>query len=80
MKEGVTVLNTPGCVDSDYRGEIGVILINHGQYTVYIEDKERIGQLMLNKIEPIKWSEVVSKDELGKTQRGEGGFNSTGKN
>ena len=79
IKEGVTVLNTPGCVDPDYRGEVGVVLINHGQYTVYIEDKERIGQLMLNKLEPIEWSEVVSKEELGSTRRGEGGFNSTGK-
>lgn len=79
LKEGITVLNTPGTIDADYRGNIGVILINHGLKTVYIEDGERIGQLVLNKVEQIGWEEVSSKDDLGSTKRGEGGFNSTGK-
>ena len=79
LKEGITVLNTPGTIDADYRGNIGVVLINHGLKTVYIEDGERIGQLVLNKVERIDWKEVHSKDGLGSTERGEGGFNSTGK-
>ena len=79
LKEGITVLNTPGTIDADYRGNIGVILINQGFKTVYIEDGERIGQLVLNKVEQIGWEEVFSKDDLGSTERGEGGFSSTGK-
>lgn len=79
LKEGITVLNTPGTIDADYRGNIGVILINQGLKTVYIEDGERIGQLVLNKVEQIGWKEVFSKDDLGSTERGEGGFSSTGK-
>lgn len=79
LKEGITVLNTPGTIDADYRGNIGVILINQGLKTVYIEDGERIGQLVLNKVEQIGWEKVSSKDDLGSTKRGEGGFNSTGK-
>lgn len=79
LKEGITVLNTPGTIDADYRGNIGVILINQGLKTVYIEDGERIGQLVLNKVEQIGWEEVSSKDDLGSTKRGEGGFSSTGK-
>lgn len=63
----------------DYRGNIGVILINHGLKTVCIEDGERIGQLILNKVEHIDWNEVFHKEDLGSTGRGEGGFNSTGK-
>lgn len=79
LKEGITVINTPGTIDADYRGNIGVPLINHSLKTVYIEDGERIGQLVLNKVERIDWKEVFSKDDLGSTERGEGGFNSTGK-
>lgn len=79
LKEGITVINTPGTIDTDYRGNIGVPLINHGLKTVYIEDGERIGQLVLNKVERIDWKEVFSKDDLGSTKRGEGGFSSTGK-
>lgn len=79
LKEGITVINTPGTIDADYRGNIGVPLINHGLKTVYIEDGERIGQLVLNKVERIDWKEVFSKDDLGLTKRGEGGFSSTGK-
>ena len=79
LKEGISLVNCVGTVDADYRGNIGLIVINHGLKTVYIEDGERIGQLVLNKIERIDWKEVFSKDDLGSTERGEGGFNSTGK-
>lgn len=79
LKEGITVLNTPGTVDADYRDNVGVIVINHGIKTIYIEDGERIGQFILNKVEHINWNEVFSKDDLGSTKRGIGGFGSTGK-
>lgn len=75
LKYGITVLNSPGCVDADYRGEIGVILINHGTESFKIEPGDRIGQLILNKVEQIEWVEVVTLDE---TERGDGGFNHTG--
>jgi dUTP diphosphatase len=79
LKEGISLVNCVGTVDADYRGNIGLILINHGLKTVYIENGERIGQLVLNKVERIDWNEVFSKNDLGSTERGEGGFNSTGK-
>lgn len=79
LKEGISLVNCVGTVDADYRGNIGLIVINHGLKTVYIEDGERIGQLVLNKVERIDWKEVFSKDDLSSTERGEGGFNSTGK-
>jgi len=75
-KFGITVLNAPGTIDVDYRGEIGVILINHGHEQVYLEDGERIGQLVLNKVEQIEWNPVLA---LVDTNRGSGGFGSTGK-
>lgn len=77
FSKGITVLNTPGTIDADYRGEIGVILINHGHEQVYLEDGERIGQLVLNKVEQIEWEPVLA---LADTSRGTGGFGSTGKN
>ena len=77
LKEGISLVNCVGTVDADYRGNIGLIVINHGLKTVYIEDGERIGQLVLNKVERIDWKEVFSKDDLSSTERGEGGFNST---
>ena len=76
LKKNLTVLNTPGTIDADYRGEIGVILINHGQTAATIEQGDRIGQLVLNKVEQINWVEV---SELSDTDRGQGGFGSTGK-
>lgn len=79
LKEGISLVNCVGTIDSDFRGEIGLIMINSGLKTVYIEDKERIGQLILNKVEKIDWDEVFTKESLGNTDRGEGGFNSTGK-
>lgn len=74
LKKGLTVLNTPGCVDSDYRNEVGVILINQGLDPVIIEDGERVAQFILSKVEQIKWEEV---DTLDSTDR-LGGFGSTG--
>jgi len=76
-KRGITVLNTPGTIDADYRGEICAILINHGDTPFNVINGERIGQLVLNKVRQIQW-EVVS--ELSDTKRGVGGFGSTGKN
>ncbi len=75
-KSGVTVLNSPGTIDADYRGEIGVILINLSSTDFLIEDGERIAQLVIAKHEKADWH-VVS--ELIETERAEGGFGSTGK-
>ena len=74
-KKGITVLNSPGTVDADYRGEIGVILVNLSQEDFVIENGERIAQLIIAKHERAEWIEV---QELTETTRGEGGFGSTG--
>jgi dUTP pyrophosphatase len=74
-KHGLTVLNSPGTVDADYRGEIGVILVNLSTTDFKIEDGERIAQLVIAKHERAEWIEV---QELNETSRGEGGFGSTG--
>lgn len=74
-KKGITVLNAPGTIDSDYRGEIGVILINLSHEAFIIENGERIAQLVIAKHERAEWTEV---NELSTTKRGEGGFGSTG--
>ena len=76
LKNGITLLNTPGTIDADYRGDIGVIVINHGTEPFTIMAGDRIGQIVLNKVERIEWKEV---DNLSDTIRGEGGFGSTGK-
>ena len=76
FKHGLTVLNSPGTIDADYRGEIGVILINHGSDQIFLKRGERICQLVLNKVEQIKWESVLA---LSDTTRGSGGFGSTGK-
>lgn len=79
LKEGITILNTPGTVDSDYRGEVGVILINHDQSMFFeIRNGDRIGQGVLSKVEQVVWNKVDSIDELGATERGQGGFGHTG--
>jgi dUTP pyrophosphatase len=75
LREGVTTLNTPGTVDSDYRGEVKVILINHGQVPVTIVRGDRIAQLIVAAVARASWQEVESLDE---TARGAGGFGSTG--
>ncbi|MDA0731763.1 MAG: dUTP diphosphatase [Bacteroidetes bacterium] len=74
-KHGITVLNSPGTIDADYRGDVGVILINHGSEPFTIENGERIAQLIIAKFVQIDWDEVL---DLSTTSRGEGGFGSTG--
>ena len=74
-KKGVTVLNAPGTIDADYRGEVCVILVNLSDTDFVIEHGERIAQLVLAKHERIEWESV---DELASSERGEGGFGSTG--
>lgn len=79
LKEGITVLNTPGTIDSDYTNEIHVILINLSNKTVCIDDGERIAQLVFNKVEHIEFYPVYSKKDLGVGEHKEG-FGHTGKN
>lgn len=74
-KHGITVLNAPGTIDADYRGEIGVILVNMSDTPFTIENGERVAQLVIAKHERASW---ISVTELSDTQRGEGGFGSTG--
>ena len=76
LKNGITVLNSPGTIDADYRGEIGVILINHSAEIFEINSGDRIAQLVFAKVEQAVWYETES---LNETERGEGGFGSTGK-
>lgn len=75
LKHGITVPNTPGTIDSDYRGELKVILINHGAEPFVIARGDRVAQLVLAPVVQAAWNEV---DELDATERGEGGFGSTG--
>ena len=75
LKKGLSVLNTPGTVDSDYRGEVGVILINVLDVPVVIEPGDRIAQGVINKIEQVTFTEV---EELSETDRGAGGFGHSG--
>lgn len=74
-KKGITVLNSPGTVDADYRGEIGVILVNLSNEDFVVNDGERIAQLVIAKHERVSWQEV---EILSETERGSGGFGSTG--
>jgi dUTP pyrophosphatase len=75
LKKGISVLNAPGTIDADYRGEIGVILINLSSESFTINDGDRIAQLVIAKHERAQWKEVESLEETG---RGSGGFGSTG--
>ena len=75
-KKGITVLNTPGTIDSDYRGEIKIILFNHGKEDFIINNKDRVAQMILTPVIKMNFEEV---DSLPDTLRGEGGFGSTGK-
>lgn len=74
-KKGITVLNSPGTIDADYRGEIGVILVNLSNENFIIQDGERVAQLVIAKHERVVWSKVTVLEE---TERGSGGFGSTG--
>lgn len=76
-KNGITVLNSPGTIDADYRGEIKVLLINLSQEAFEIKDGERVAQMVIAKHETAAWKEVESLEE---SERGAGGFGSTGKN
>jgi dUTP pyrophosphatase len=76
FKNGITVLNSPGTIDADYRGEIGVILINHSNENFEINTGDRIAQLVFAKVEQAIWKVT---ETLSETERGEGGFGSTGK-
>ncbi len=75
LKKGISVLNTPGTIDADYRGEIGIILVNLSSEEFVIKNGERICQMVINKVEAIKWKQVGSLEE---TVRGTGGFGHTG--
>ena len=75
FKKGITVLNSPGTIDADYRGEIGVILVNISEDEFLIENGERVAQMVIAKHEQAQWDQV---DTLEETKRGEGGFGSTG--
>lgn len=76
FKYGVTVLNSPGTVDADYRGEVKVLLVNHGKAPFVVERGERIAQLVVARYVPVRF---VEADRLGDTARGGGGFGSTGR-
>ncbi len=75
LRHGVTVLNSPGTIDSDYRGEVGVILVNHGRDSFTVNRGERVAQLVLARVECVEWQETV---DLTRSDRGEGGFGSSG--
>ena len=75
LKKGISVLNAPGTIDADYRGEVGVILINLSNEPFQIEDGERVAQLVFAKVEQAEWADV---EVLSETDRGAGGFGSTG--
>lgn len=76
LKKGITVLNSPGTIDADYRGEIGVILVNLSDTEFVIEDGERIAQMVVARYEQVEWEAV---ETLSETERGEGGFGHSGR-
>jgi dUTP pyrophosphatase len=75
-KHGITVLNSPGTIDADYRGDVGVLLINHGREAFTVEDGMRVAQMVVAQYSQFEWESV---DDLDETARGAGGFGSTGK-
>ena len=77
FKKGITVLNSPGTIDADYRGDIGVILVNHSNEEFAVNSGDRIAQLVISKFEKIDWE---TSDEINSTSRGDSGFGSTGSN
>lgn len=77
LNEGLGLLNSPGTIDADYRGEIGVIVVNLSNNVIGIKDGDRICQMVINKVEQVEWNPV---EDLNQTERGEGGFGHTGKN
>ena len=77
FKKGITVLNSPGTIDADYRGDIGVILVNHSNEEFAVNSGDRIAQLVISKFEKVEWE---TSDEINSTSRGDSGFGSTGSN
>ena len=77
LKNGITVLNSPGTIDADYRGELGVILINHSNENFIVKSGDRIAQLVISKFERVEWE---STEKINSTLRGSSGFGSTGSN
>lgn len=75
LKKGISVLNTPGTIDADYRGEVGIILVNLSEEEFIVEHGERICQMVINRVETIQWNRVES---LEQSERGAGGFGHTG--
>jgi dUTP pyrophosphatase len=75
LKKGISVLNTPGTIDADYRGEVGIILVNLSEQDFLVNHGERICQMVINKVESVVWNEVSSLEE---SDRGAGGFGHTG--
>lgn len=78
LREGVTLLNTPGTIDSDYRGEFKVIMINLGEKPFVIQAGDRIAQILIEREQPVEWTKVDRLEELDPSARGQGGFGSTG--
>lgn len=76
LKHGITLVNSPGTIDSDYRGEIGVIMINHGSEPFVVRTGERVAQMVIARFSRVEWQEV---EELETTSRGAGGFGHTGR-
>lgn len=76
LKHGISLLNTPGTIDADYRGDIGVILVNLSSEDFTVNDGDRIAQMVVSKFEQVEWEETA---ELAESERGEGGFGHTGK-
>jgi len=79
LRHGVTVLNAPGTIDADYRGEVAVVLINHGQEPFEVRRGERIAQLLVAPVSLWQWQPESSIAALGNTERGDGGYGSTGR-
>ena len=77
LKKGISVLNSPGTIDADYRGDIGVILINHSDKEFIVKSGDRIAQLVISKFEKVDWE---TSNEINSTSRGDSGFGSTGSN
>ena len=79
LRHGVTVLNAPGTIDSDYRGEVAVVLVNHGETIFELRRGERIAQLLIAPVATCEWNPETTSAALGETHRGAGGYGSTGK-
>jgi dUTP pyrophosphatase len=79
LKHGVTVLNAPGTIDADYRGEVAVVLVNHGDAPFEVRRGDRIAQLLIARCEAWSWAPSDSVEHLGETERGSGGYGSTGR-